>query len=91
MIVPKSTMDYCRKCNIHTEHKLKLYKSGAARALSSGQRRNVAKKKGYKGKYQFPAIVKKVNKRPTFVLECSVCHAKHYKVVQKRMKKTEFE
>lgn len=89
MNVPKAIKDYCKKCNKHTEHKLKLFKSGSGRALAAGNRRNVAKKKGYKGKYQFPAKVKKQTKKPTFLAECSACHAKHYYVIPKRMKKIE--
>ncbi|MBI4052829.1 MAG: 50S ribosomal protein L44e [Candidatus Diapherotrites archaeon] len=89
MNIPKVIRTYCRKCNQHTEHKLKIFKSGKARAMSEGQRKNIQKKKGYKGKYQFTAVVKKQNKKPTFVAECSVCGSKHYHVVPKRMKKVE--
>ena len=89
MDVPKVMKDYCKKCNAHTEHKVKLFKTGTMRAMSSGQRRNQAKKRGYKGKYQFTAMVKKQNKKPTFILECSACKIKHYYVIHKRMKKVE--
>jgi len=89
MNIPKAIKDYCAKCKRHTEHKLKIFKSGKARSLSEGQRKNVEKKKGYKGKYQFTAVVKKQNKKPTFVAECTVCGAKHTRVVPKRMKKAE--
>jgi len=87
--LPKTVKDYCRKCKKHTEHKLKQFKSGTARALAEGSRKNVEKKRGYKGKYQFPAKVKKQNKKPTFIAECSVCSTKHYFVIPKRMKKVE--
>ena len=89
MDVPKIMKDYCKKCNSHTEHKVKLFKSGKMRTMSMGQRRNQEKKRGYGGKYQFTAIVKKQNKRPTFVMECSTCKTKHYFVIPKRMKKVE--
>lgn len=89
MNMPKTIKDYCKKCNRHTEHKLKQFKSGSARALAEGTRKNVAKKRGYKGKYQFPATVKKQNKKPCFLAECTVCKAKHYFVISKRMKKVE--
>jgi len=89
MKIPKTISDYCRKCNKHTEHKLKQFKSGQARALAEGQRKNIEKKRGYKGKYQFPAKVKKQNKRGAFLAECSVCKAKHYFVIASRMKKFE--
>ena len=89
MNVPKKEKDYCKKCNAHTEHKIKLFKTAKGRALSEGNRKNKEKKKGYKGKYQFTATIKKQTKKPTFVLECSICGAKHYKVIPKKMKKTE--
>lgn len=87
MNIPKVIKDYCKKCNKHTEHKLKEFKSGRGRALAAGNRRNVAKKKGYKGKYQFTATIKKQNKKPTYLAECSDCKGKHYFVIHKRMKK----
>ena len=89
MNLPKSIKDYCSKCNKHTEHKLKQFKTGSPRALAQGNRKNKVKKKGYKGKYQFPATIKKQNKRGCFLAECSVCQAKHYFVIPKRMKKIE--
>lgn len=85
--VPKTVSDYCKKCNKHTDHKLKQFKSGKARSLAEGQRKNIRKKKGYKGKYQFPAKIKKQNKKGAFIAECSVCKIKHYFVIPKRMKK----
>ncbi len=91
MNVPKEIKDYCVKCNAHTQHKLKHFKPGSPRALAEGQRKNVRKKKGYKGKYQFTATIKKQNKKPTFIAECSDCGAKHYFVIPKRMKKTELK
>jgi len=90
MHVPKEIKDFCPKCNTHTAHKLKLFKTAAPRALSWGTRENVRKhKKGYGGKAEFTATVKKNTKRPTFLAECSVCKKKHYKVIPKRMKKVE--
>jgi len=87
--MPKEIRDYCKKCNTHTIHKLKHFKSAPGRTLAKGNRRNVEKKKGYLGKYQFTAIVKKQNKRNVFVAECTVCNTKHYFVIPKRMKKVE--
>ena len=89
MNIPKTIKDFCQKCNTHTEHKLKQFKAGSARTMSRGQRRNVEKKKGFGGKYQFTAIIKKQNKKPTFLAECAVCGRKHYVVIPKRMKKVE--
>lgn len=87
--MPKEIKDYCKKCKTHTLHKLKAFKSAPGRTLAKGNRRNVAKKSGYVGKYQFTAIVKKQNKRNVFTAECSICKTKHYFVIPKRMKKVE--
>ncbi len=90
MNLPKTVKDYCSKCNSHSEHKLKNFKPGSARAMSWGTRENVRKhKKGYGGKAEFTATVKKQNKKPTFIAECTVCGTKHYFVIPKRMKKVE--
>lgn len=91
MKIPKEIKDYCPTCNTHTKAKLKQFKAGTTRAMAWGTRENVRKhKKGYGGKAEFTAIVKKNTKRPTFVAECSVCKKKHYFVIPKRMKKVEF-
>jgi large subunit ribosomal protein L44e len=90
MNIPKSTSAYCPHCKKHTEHKVKLFKSGQARTDSKGTRRMQRKhKSGYGGKTKFPAYVKKQNKRPTLILECPVCKKKHITVINKRMKKAE--
>ena len=90
MDIPKNIKLYCKKCKKHSTHKLKAFKAGKARALSEGTRKNIERKKGYGGKYQFTAIVKKQNKKPTFIAECSVCKAKCNYCIPKRMKKVEF-
>lgn len=89
MNIPKTIKDYCKKCNKHTDHNLRLFKSGTARANAKGNRANIRKKKGYKGKFQFTAKVKKPNKKACFLAECTVCKTKHYFLIPKRMKKIE--
>ncbi|MCR4369165.1 MAG: 50S ribosomal protein L44e [archaeon] len=90
MEIPKEQMLYCKKCNTHTEMKLKAFKPGKARTMAWGTRKNKrSQKDGYGGKAQFNAIVKKQTKKPTFVAECSVCSSKRYIVIGKRMKKAE--
>lgn len=90
MDMPKTIKDYCKKCNSHTEHKLKHFKPGAASKLRWGTRQHERKhKKGYGGKAEFTAKVKKQTKKPTFIAECTVCNTKHYFVIPKRMKKVE--
>ncbi|MBI5554165.1 MAG: 50S ribosomal protein L44e [Candidatus Diapherotrites archaeon] len=90
MDIPKQIKDYCPKCKVHAVHKLKYFKAASPRALSWGTRENVRKhKKGYGGKAEFTATVKKQNKKPTFLAECETCKSKHYYRISKRMKKTE--
>ncbi len=90
MEIPKEQKLYCKKCNSHTAHKLKQFKPGKARTMSWGTRQNETKHKaGYGGKAEFNATVKKQTKQPTFLAECSVCSAKTYRVINKRMKKAE--
>lgn len=90
MNIPKIIKTYCPSCNGHHDHSLKLFKPAAARALAWGTRQNLRKhKKGYGGKAEFTIIVKKQNKKPTFVAACSNCKKKHYFVIPKRMKKIE--
>ncbi len=90
MKVPNQKNIYCPKCNKHTEHRLKLFKSGQARAMSIGTRSNIRKhKRGYGGKAKHTATVKKQNKKPAYIAECAVCSRKVYLVTPKRMKKTE--
>ena len=90
MNLPKVIKDYCSKCNKHTEHKLKQFKPGKPRTMAWGTRQNKRKhKQGYGGKAEFTATVKKQNKKPVFLAECTVCSRKHYFVIPKRMKKAE--
>ena len=90
MKIPRNIKTFCAKCNKHTDHKLKEFKAAAPRTLSWGTRENIRKhKKGYGGKAEFTATVKKQTKKPTYIAECGICKTKHYHVVPKRMKKAE--
>ena len=90
MNIPKEQRLYCAKCNAHTQQKLKQFKAGKARALAWGTRQNLEKhKKGYGGKAEFTAMVRKQTKKPTYLAECAVCGHKSYRVIPKRMKKAE--
>ncbi len=88
MEFPKEKKIYCKKCKKHTKHKLKEFKSGKGRTLAKG---NVRHEKntahGYGGRYKYVATVKKQNKIPTFVGECSECKTKVPYSLGKRMKK----
>jgi ribosomal protein L44E len=43
------------------------------------------------GKYKYVATVKKQNKKPTFVVTCTICSAKAPYTLGKRMKKGELK
>jgi ribosomal protein L44E len=67
---------------------MKEFKSGASRTLAAGARRHDRNTKhGYLGKYKYTVFVKKQNKKPTFVAECTECHKKIPYSLGKRMKK----
>jgi large subunit ribosomal protein L44e len=88
MIFPKEKKLYCIKCKKHTKHKLKEFKSGAARTSAAGARRHERNTKhGYMGKYKYTVLVKKQNKKPTFIAECAECKQKIPYSLGKRMKK----
>jgi large subunit ribosomal protein L44e len=88
MKFPKEKKLFCKKCNKHTSHKLKEFKSGKARAMAAGTRRHERNTtKGYLGRYKYVVLVKKQNKKPVFVGECVVCKQKIPYSLGKRMKK----
>ncbi|VVB75974.1 50S ribosomal protein L44e [uncultured archaeon] len=88
MKFPKEKKIYCKKCKKHTKHKMKEFKSGAKRTLAAGNRRHERNvNHGYLGKYKYVVLVKKQNKRPTFVAECVDCKKKIPYSLGKRMKK----
>jgi large subunit ribosomal protein L44e len=91
MDVPKEKKVYCKKCKKHTSQKLKEFKPAAGRPSAQGNRRHARNTKGYMGKYKYVATVKKQNKKPTFVVTCSVCGTKAPYTLGKRMKKGELK
>ncbi len=90
MKIPKTIKIYCKKCNEHQDHKIKVTKSKKARADSKGTRRFQKKhKKGYGGKAKFTIKPKKQTKKPNFTAECSKCKSKKPFSIPKKMKKVE--
>jgi len=86
--MPKEKKIFCSKCNKHTNHKLKEFKSGKTRSMAAGQRRHLRNTtKGYLGKYKYVVMNKKQNKTPTYVAECVDCKRKVPYSLGKRMKK----
>ncbi|HDI31643.1 MAG TPA: 50S ribosomal protein L44e [Thermofilum sp.] len=74
MRVPNKIRTYCPKCRSYTEHSVTLYKPGKRRTLAAGQRRYLAKQKGY-GSKRKPEQKKtaKTTKKQVLKLKCSVC------------------
>ena len=63
MKVPKEVKIYCKKCNEHTEHKLKQFKEGSKSSLKEHARKHEAKHvKGYGGKSRHVVHIKKQSK-----------------------------
>lgn len=74
MKVPKQIRTYCPKCRNYTIHTVMLYKPGKRRTLAAGQRRYLAKQKGY-GSQRKPEQKKKVKvtKKQVLKLKCRKC------------------
>ncbi len=72
--VPSRIRTYCPKCRKHTVHEVMLYKPGKRRTLAAGQRRYLAKQKGY-GSQRKPEQKRtaKVTKKQVLKLRCTVC------------------
>ncbi len=89
MIVPKTKNAYCPHCKKNTSHKVKVstskYKPGSAMAW--GTRKHKRKLAGFHGKVKGKAKTKKQGIRNKIMLECTVCHKKHERVISGRMKK----
>jgi len=87
--VPKVIRTYCPRCRAYTEHTVMLYKAGKRRTLAAGQRRYLAKQKGY-GSKRKPEQKRtaKVTKKQVLKLKCRECgYTIHRKGI--RLKKLE--
>ncbi len=74
MKVPNKIRTYCPKCKKYTIHTVILYKPGKRRTLAAGQRRYLAKQKGY-GSQRKPEQKRtaKVTKKQVLKLKCDEC------------------
>ncbi len=74
MKVPREIRTYCPRCRKYTIHTVTLYKPGKRRSLAAGQRRYLAKLKGY-GSQRKPEQKKtaKVTKKQVLKLKCKEC------------------
>ncbi|MDE1824260.1 MAG: 50S ribosomal protein L44e [Candidatus Micrarchaeota archaeon] len=87
MKIAKEINAYCRFCNKHTKHTLKLYSKKPTSGLSVGTRRHNRAIKGYVGSVEPKIHPKKTGKKQKVMMLCSVCKKTTEKVVGKRTKK----
>ena len=89
MEIEKEVKTFCPKCNKHTVHSVKLYSKGPGFGIGMniGNRRNVRKRKGIKGKVKGQATMKKISKKQKALLKCKVCNYTVEKVFGTRTKK----
>ncbi|MCL5007533.1 MAG: 50S ribosomal protein L44e [Candidatus Marsarchaeota archaeon] len=89
MEIEKEVKTFCPKCNKHTVHSVKLYSKGPGFGIGMniGNRRNVRKRKGIKGKVKGQATMKKISKKQKTLLKCKVCSYTVEKVFGTRTKK----
>ena len=74
MKAPKEIRTYCPKCRKYTVHIVMLYKPGKRRTLAAGQRRYLAKQKGYGSKRKpEQKITVKLTKKQVLKLKCKEC------------------
>lgn len=71
---PKELRTYCPRCRAYTVHQVMLYRPGKRRTLAAGQRRYLAKLRGY-GSKRKPEQKRfaKTTKKQVVKLKCSVC------------------
>ncbi len=87
MKFPKETRAFCRYCNKHQLHKVKVAGKGRARSMAAGTRAHERSLKGHGGKRAGEKTVKKQGKRQRLMLECAVCKKKTQKVLRGRTTK----
>lgn len=74
MRFPREIRTYCPRCRAHTPHQVLPYRPGKRRSLAAGQRRYLAKLKGY-GSKRKPEQKRfaKTTKKQLVKLKCRVC------------------
>jgi|YelNatPaOPRAMG01_1025707.scaffolds.fasta_scaffold115887_2 large subunit ribosomal protein L44e len=87
MKFPKEIRTYCKFCNKHTKHSVKLASKSQPRALAIGTRKHERKLKGHGGKRAGKVPVKKQGKRQVVILTCLECKKKSPRTIGSRTKK----
>jgi large subunit ribosomal protein L44e len=89
MRFPKTMRIYCPYCKKHTEHSVEQAKKKPRRKMAQGQRRFMAKLKGYTSFPRPKPDYEKPTKRTDLRYKCKVCGKKHTKGQGFRVKKFE--
>ena len=87
MKISKEINTYCRFCNKHTKHIIKVYNKKATSGLSVGTRRHNRAIKGYVGSVEPKIHPKKTGKKQKVMMECQVCKKTTDRVLGMRTKK----
>ena len=87
MEIKKTIMAYCRKCNKHTPHTVKMPSKGPQRTLSKATRRHNRAIRGYVGSVEPKIHPKKLGKMQKVLLECKECKLISDRTIGSRTKK----
>ncbi|MCX8163300.1 MAG: 50S ribosomal protein L44e [Candidatus Micrarchaeota archaeon] len=87
MKMPKEIRTYCKYCNKHTTHTVKLASKSPPRSLAIGTRKHERKLKGHGGKRAGKVPVKKQGKRQVVMLSCVECKKKTPRTIGTRTRK----
>ncbi len=87
MKIEKEISTYCKFCNKHTKHTVKVYTKKQTSGLSLGTRRHERAIRGYVGSIEPKIHPKKLGKRQKAMLQCVECKKVTERVFGKRTKK----
>ena len=87
MEIGKQIVTYCKYCNKHTPHKVKVYSASKARGLAVGTRRHNRAIKGYVGSVEPEPKKKKLGKKQVVVLTCTVCNKSEMRTITFKTRK----
>ena len=73
MKIEKEIITYCKFCNKHTKHTVKIYAKKGTSGLSIGTRRHNRAIRGYVGSVEPKIHPKKLGKKQKVMLQCAVC------------------
>ena len=87
MKIAREISTFCRYCNKHTKHTVKIYTKKPASGLSIGTRRHNRAIRGYVGSIEPKIHPKKLGKKQKVMLQCTACKKVSERVLGLRTKK----